>query len=98
MIESIVVDFCSIECSYSGWRVWDLRTLTQFLGSEMSPGLFENFMDERMKHQNSTLLQLNVAKWLRMRVPVQEDSSSIPVSSQFLIPVLPNLSSETVKA
>ena len=56
MIESIVVDFCSIECCYSGWRVWDLRTLTQFLGSEMSPGLFENFMDKRMKHQNSLYL------------------------------------------
>ena len=98
MIESIMVDFCSIEGCYSGWWVWDLRKLTQFLGSEMSPGLFENFMDERMKHQNSTLLQLNVAKWLCLRVRVQEDSSSIPVGSQFLIPVLPNLCSETVKA
>ena len=36
MIESIMVDFCSIEGCYSGWWVWDLRTLTQFLGSEMS--------------------------------------------------------------
>ena len=25
--------------------MWDLITLAQFLGSEMSPGLFQDFMD-----------------------------------------------------
>ena len=29
---------------YSGWWLWDLRTLAQFQGSEMSPALFEGFM------------------------------------------------------
>ena len=25
--------------------MWDLRTLAQFQGSELSPGLFQDFMD-----------------------------------------------------
>ena len=34
---------------YSGWWVWDLRTIAQFQGSEMSPGLFQDFMDWYIK-------------------------------------------------
>ena len=26
------------------WRLWDLRTLALFQGSEISPGLFQEFM------------------------------------------------------
>ena len=29
---------------YSGWWLWVLITLAQFQGSEMSPGLFQDFM------------------------------------------------------
>ena len=36
----MVVGFCSIE----SW-VWNLRLLAQFLGGEMSPGLFQDFME-----------------------------------------------------
>ena len=30
---------------YSEWLVWDLIALVQFSKSEMSPGLFQDFMD-----------------------------------------------------
>ena len=30
--------------------VWDLRTLAQFLGNEMSPGLFQDFMNGYIKY------------------------------------------------
>ena len=42
----MVVGFCFIGgWCYSEWWVWDLITLAQFPGSEMSPGLFQDFMD-----------------------------------------------------
>ena len=54
MIKSIVVGFCSIGVwCYSGWWVWDLRTLAQFEGSKMSPGLFQDFMDGYIKLEDS---------------------------------------------
>ena len=45
----MVVDYCSIASwCYSDW--WgDLRTLAQLQGSEMSPGLFQDFMDGYIK-------------------------------------------------
>ena len=47
IIKPVVVSFCSIEgWSYSGWWVWNLRTLSQFQGIEMSRWLFQNFIDE----------------------------------------------------
>ena len=50
----MVVGFCSIVgWCYSGWWMWDLRTLAKFQGSEMSPGLFEAFIDEYIKSQGS---------------------------------------------
>ena len=30
---------------YSEWWVWDLITLALFPGSDMSPGLFQDFVD-----------------------------------------------------
>ena len=42
----MVVGFCSSgDWCDSWWWVWDLRTLAQLQGSEMSPGLFEDFLD-----------------------------------------------------
>ena len=50
VIKPMFVDFCSIASWYcSGWWVWDLRTLTHFQGREMSPGLFQDFMDGYIK-------------------------------------------------
>ena len=41
-----MIGFCSNGgWCYSEWWVWDLGTLAQFQGSEMSPKLFEGFMD-----------------------------------------------------
>ena len=38
--------FCSVGgWCYSGWWVWDLRILAQFPGNEMSPGMFQDFMN-----------------------------------------------------
>ena len=37
-----------------GWCVWDLRTLAQFQGSEMFPGLFQDFMDGYIKPAGSS--------------------------------------------
>ena len=34
---------------YCEGQVWDLRTLEQFQGIEMSPGLFQEFMDVYLK-------------------------------------------------
>ena len=45
----MVVGFCFIGGWYSEWYVWGLRTLAKFQGSEMSPGLFQDFMDEYIK-------------------------------------------------
>ena len=42
----MLVGFCSTEgWCYSGWWVWDLRTLAQFLGTEISSGLSQDIMD-----------------------------------------------------
>ena len=42
----MMVVFCSIVgWSCSGWWMWDLRTFAQFKGSEVPPGLFQEFMD-----------------------------------------------------
>ena len=41
-----MVGFSSIASwCYSGWWVWDSRTLAHFQGSDMSPGLFPDLMD-----------------------------------------------------
>ena len=46
----MVVGFSSIgDWCYSEWCVWDLRTLAQFQGSEMSSGLFQDFMNGYVK-------------------------------------------------
>ena len=41
MIKPIAIVF--MRC-YSGWWLWDWRRLAQFQGSEMSPGLVQDFM------------------------------------------------------
>ena len=46
----MVFVFCSIGgWCYSEWCVCDLRTLVMFQGSEMSLGLFQDFMDGYVK-------------------------------------------------
>ena len=51
----MVVGFCSImDWSYSGWCVWDLKTLAQLQGSQMFPGLFQDFMDGYIKPEGSS--------------------------------------------
>ena len=58
--------------------MWDLITLAQSQGSEMSPGLFQEFMD----------------KYIRLTQLVVEHSVAVmskklnPMGSQFSIPVL----------
>ena len=50
MIKPMLVGFCCIgSLYYSESWVWELRTLAQFQGSEMSPGLFQDFMDRYIK-------------------------------------------------
>ena len=45
MIKPMKMGFCSIwGWCYSGWWLWDLRTLAQFQGSETSPGSFQDFV------------------------------------------------------
>ena len=50
MINPMVVGFCSIAglCYPEGW-VWDLRPLAHFHKSDMSPGLFQDFMNGYIK-------------------------------------------------
>ena len=49
----MVVDFCFIKnLCYSGWWLWDLRTLAQFQRNEITPGLFQYFMDGYIKSNN----------------------------------------------
>ena len=60
-IKLIVVGFCSIRgYCYSKWWVWDLRTIVQFQGSEMSPGLFQDFTGKHIKPWDSTHEWLNI--------------------------------------
>ena len=50
----MVVGFCYIGgWCYSGWCVWDLRTLAQFQGSEMFPRLIQDFIDGYIKPEGS---------------------------------------------
>ena len=46
----MVIGFCSIGgwCYYGFW-VWGMRTISHFQGSEMSPGLFKDFIDGYIK-------------------------------------------------
>ena len=44
----------------------------------MFSGLFKDFMDKDMKHQNSVWQQLVVAKWLCLGVTTQEDPGLNP--------------------
>ena len=42
-------EICSIGgWCYSGWWVVDLRTFTEFQGSEISPGILHDFTDGRL--------------------------------------------------
>ena len=66
----------------------DLITLAQFQGSEMSQGLFQDFMDGHINPQNSSHYWLNIVLWLWLRVPNQDDPRLNPVGSQISIPVL----------
>ena len=50
MIKLMVVGLCSTgRLCCSGWWVWDLRTCAQFQWNEMSPGLFQDFIDGYIK-------------------------------------------------
>ena len=92
----MVVGFCFIGgLFYSEWWVWDLRILAQFQGSEMSPRLFQEFMDGYYK-----TLPISgwiwLWQWLWVRVPNQCNARLNPMGSQFSIPILWNLCSESV--
>ena len=51
----MVVGFCSIGgWCYSGWWVWDLRTLAQIQWSEIFPGLLQDLMDGYIKSKGSS--------------------------------------------
>ena len=59
MIKLMMVGFCSVGGGrggwcYSGWYVWDLRTLAQFQGSEMFPELFQDFMDSSWRNKHDS--------------------------------------------
>ena len=86
MIKPMVVDlwvdahiYHFFEKSYK-W-VWSVRTLSQFQGSEMSLGLFQDFMDGYIK-----FLRLPPSL-SQPRVPIRGPSSN-PMSSQFPITTL----------
>ena len=67
----MVAGFCSIGgWCYSGWWVWAFRTLTQFQGNEMSPGLFQNFMNGYITFFDSLSLLVE------LRVPIGELDSA----------------------
>ena len=78
--------------------MWDLRTLAQFLGNEISPGLFQDFMDGYIKYQNSPRLLLKILEWLWLLVSNQVFPNTIPLGGQFSIPILRNLCWEEVRA
>ena len=85
----MVVGFCSIGgWCYSGWWVWDLRTLVQFQGSEMSSELFQDFMDGYVKLSTLVVELSVVVMTLWLRVPNQDDTRLNPVSRPFSTPVL----------
>ena len=74
--------------------MWELQ---QFLENEMSPGLVQDFMDGYLKY--NTLLQKNWSSMVVVTAGYQAGvTSSIPLSGQFLIPVLQNSSWEAVGA
>ena len=51
----MVIGFCFIGgWCYSKWGAWDLITLAQFRESEMSPGLFQDFMDMYIRPSDSS--------------------------------------------
>ena len=58
--------------------MWDLITLAQFPGSEMSPGLFQDFMDGYIRLSQLVVDHSVVVISARLN----------PVGSQFLIPIL----------
>ena len=79
----MVVGFCFIGgWCYCEWWVWDLITFAQFSESEMSPELFQDFMDGYIK------------PWDSYRPLVVEHSGVVmcarlnPMGSKFSIPVL----------
>ena len=50
MIKPVEVSFCFTGgWCYSGWWVWDLKTLSQIQGSEMLPALFQDIMNGYLK-------------------------------------------------
>ena len=64
MIKLIMVDFCSIRgWSYSGQWVWDLRTLTQFQRSEMSLGLFQDYMNSIINRAEHGVVVVTTGYW-----------------------------------
>ena len=83
MIRSMVVGFCFIGvwCYTRVW-VWNLIRLTQFQGSEMSPGLFQYFMDVYKTLRLSALLVEHGVVVMSVRLN--------PIGSQSLISVLWN--------
>ena len=58
--------------------MWDLITLAQCPGSEMSPGLFQDFMDMDIRPQNSSLMVKHSVVVMSARLN--------PMGSQFSIP------------
>ena len=66
----------------------------QFQGSEMFPGLFQDFMDGYIKPEGSSYQQMNTVQWLYLRVPNEDDPRLYLKGSQFSVSVLLNLCSE----
>ena len=88
-----------------------MRTLAHFQVSEISPGLFQGFIDgyinflrlppllaEQQVPNKGTSTHLFPNRWLWLRIPSQAHSSSNPMDSQFSILALWNLCSESVRA
>ena len=93
--------FCSW-CSWTKWGRWVKLRFYLFVS-----GINQGNEGERWVQDFLVLSEgarelpeepLNVGKWLCLRVTMQKDPSSIPVGSQFLIPVSQNLGLETVGA
>ena len=85
----MVIGFCFIGgWCYSGWWVWDLITLAQFSESDMSPGLFQDFMDVYIRLFPLVVEHSVVVMSARLN----------PMGGQFSIPVSWNLCSESVVA
>ena len=66
--------------------MWHLRTLAQFQESEMSPELFQDFMNGYMKPEDSPPLAFGHSVVVMTAAPSQDDFRLNPMGSQFSTP------------